>query len=90
MITNGIEIPDAGSTREYIADKIGGWVYVITTTVVVEQKRLDGFNQEIADAQKAVEEAQARLTELQEKAPEITVDFPTIKDEPVASSTPKL
>lgn len=91
MITNGINVPDASSSKEYIADPIGGWMYIVTTTVSVAQEKLSDFGQKIAEATKRVEVAQAELAELQTQKPvvdEAIFQMPIKPD--VASSTPKM
>lgn len=73
MQTNGITVPDAGSTTQYFPDPIGGWMYIATTTVSVQQKAL-------ADIQNDLESAKAQLVATQaiidELSPQVA-DFQT-------------
>lgn len=85
MIINGIEIPDAGTTKQYLPDNIGGWMYVVTTDVQVEQVRLDQFKSRIDDMKAHIAQLQAVVDDI---AP-VVADFEeAIKDIPVHPSAP--
>lgn len=60
----GITIPDNGSTTEYIDDPIGGWQYIVTTTVNVQQRNIASIQAEIASLSTSIATQQARADEL--------------------------
>lgn len=91
MVTNGVNVPDESVSKEYVADPIGGWMYIVTTSVTIAQERLDSFDAKIVAATKRVAEAQAELDELQTVKPAIDeAVFQMPKDPGTASSTPKM
>lgn len=63
-----MELPVAGTTKQYLPDAVGGWMYVVVTTITVEQRRLDQFEADVIDAQKELELAQAKVDDLQAAA----------------------
>lgn len=64
MITNGITVPDQGTTTEYIVDSVGGWVYQVTTNITVAQLSVQRFKDNIAIADAELVKAQAKVAEL--------------------------
>lgn len=64
METNGITVPDGGTSRQYIADPIGGWLYIVTTIVAVQQQNLSTFQKQLEDAKEQLQKAQALVDEL--------------------------
>lgn len=78
MQTNGKTIPDAGSTKEYITDPIGGWMYVITTSVDVTQVRLDDFKAHIDDMKSQIVSLQATVAELEPQVDIAIQDMPAV------------
>ena len=68
MVTNGITVPDAGSTTQYISDSVGGWLYAVTTTITVEQSSLTDFQAKVDAAKAQLVAAQALVDELQPAA----------------------
>jgi hypothetical protein len=64
MQINGLEIPDAGTAVQYIADPVGGWLYEVTTTVFINQKPLATVQDDLAKAQATVEKAQSLVDTL--------------------------
>lgn len=67
---NGIEIPEAGATQEYITDKVGGFMYLVTTNVTVNQYRLDEYEKMLALAKATAEKATADAQALEAANPE--------------------
>ncbi len=84
------DIPQAGTTKQYIPDTYGGWFYTITTTITVEQQRLDKAQAHVDDIKARIIADQALVDELEP----VLATIPLIKDTPVdiapsiASSTP--
>lgn len=68
MQVNNVTIPDPVTTTEYIADTIGGWMYVVTKTVSVNQQNLQQFQGKLDAAKTQLAEAQALVDELQPAA----------------------
>lgn len=68
METNKITVPDPSSTTQYIVDPVGGWMYIVTTTVTVENKSLAEFHAKVSDAQAQLDAAQALVNELKPQA----------------------
>lgn len=85
---NGIDIPEAGTTVQRIADPIGGHLYTVTTLVTVEVGRLDEVQRQISAIQADIQEKQTLLAELQSKVVLIPVIPDIIPD--TASSTPAI
>lgn len=68
MQINNIEIPDEGVTKEYIADPIGGIMYVVYTNVSVQQLSLIDFQAKADSARQEVVTSQALADELETQA----------------------
>lgn len=68
MQVNNIIVPDAGTTKEYISDPIGGWMYVVTTTTEVEQQNLQQFKGNLADIKAQRDNLQALIDEIEPHA----------------------
>lgn len=90
-------MPDAGSSKQYFADPVGGWMYVATTTITVEQKNLNEFTSQLNEAKQRLLEAQALVDELEPQATAfetaiaaqpkpVVLDVPPVLDN--ATSTP--
>lgn len=74
MEINGITIPDEGSTKQYIPDPIGGWLYEVTTYVSVKQKRLSEVQEAVTEAHAKIAEAQAVIDALMPQLDVLQVD----------------
>ncbi len=86
-------LPQAGSTKQYIPDTVGGWLYTVTTTVTVEQQRLDKAQANVDDIKARIIADQALVDELEP----VLATIPLVKDPPIdlvpvetASSTPTI
>lgn len=65
MQSNGIEIPDPSTSRQVITDPIGGWMFIITTVVSREMKKLADASQEVDNIKQNIADEQALLAELE-------------------------
>lgn len=85
MEINGITVPDSGVSVQYIPDPIGGWMYVVTTSVAVEQKNLQSFQTQLDDAKAKLAEDQAQVDELTTQAQnfEAAINAATVEPSPV-------
>jgi hypothetical protein len=63
MQVNNVTVPDAGTTTEVIIDNVGGWAYIVTTTVAVQQQNLNDYQ---ASLQTTIDEATTQIAALQE------------------------
>lgn len=68
MQVNNITVPDAGSTTEYIADPVGGWMYIVKTDTTVEQQNLQQFSSKLANIKAQRDNLQALIDEIEPHA----------------------
>lgn len=68
MKVNDIEVPDAGSTTQYVPDTVGGWMYVVTTSITVDQQNLNDFQAQVDDATAQIAKLQAFVDAAQPQA----------------------
>lgn len=87
MQVNNVTIPDAGLTREYIPDAIGGWMYIVTTTVSVEQKNLGDFQAQFEEAKERLVDAQAEVDRLTPIAANFKAALPDEMPAEITSAT---
>lgn len=68
MQVNGLDIPEAGTTTQYIADGIGGWMYEVKTTTEVTQHNIAQFQAKLDSAKQQLAADQAIVDELEPQA----------------------
>lgn len=62
--SDGTQIPAAGVTNQYIQDVNAGLIYVVTTTVTVQQMSLSDLETQLSNAQAAAAAAQSLVEQL--------------------------